>query len=120
MLLYTLDNMKKFSLSFIFLFSPFITFAQRYDQDLFGLGEYLIDLIKNTFLWLIFSLAIIFFLYNIFNYIRKPDKIQTSGTYILWGILALTVMFTVYGLIGLVAETFGLQLGIPQFFIGSK
>ncbi len=97
---------------------PVFAFAQSYDSDLFGLAEYAKDLVKNTVLYLIFSLAIIFFLWNIFRYITNKDKIQTSKNYIIWGLIALTVMFTVYGLIALIAQTFGLQLGIPQFFVG--
>lgn len=110
-------NLKYLLLSQIFLL-PTFAFAQQYDFDLFGLGNYLIDLIKNVALYLIFSLAIIFFLWNILMFIKDPSKVKDSGKYILWGILALTVMFTIYGLIGLVAETFNLSLGLPQFFTG--
>ena len=97
---------------------PAFAFAQSYDSDLFGLAEYAKDLVRNTVLYLIFSLAIIFFLWNVFRFIINKDKIQTSKDYIIWGLIALTVMFTVYGLIALIAQTFGLQLGIPQFFVG--
>jgi flagellar biosynthesis protein FlhB len=112
--------MKNHFLAFLALSLPAFVLAQTYDNSLFGLANYLIDLIKNVVLWLIFSFAIIFFLWNIIKFLRDPSKVSQSGSYIIWGIVALTVMFSIYGLIGLVAETFGLEVGIPQFFVGGK
>lgn len=94
--------------------------ALAYSSDLQGLAEYLAEFAKTSVLWLIFALAVIFFLWNILKYLRNPDKIQESGKYILWGLVALTVMFTVYSIIGLFAQTFNFEVGIPQFFIGQK
>lgn len=97
-------------------FLPILASAQSYSSDLKGLVDYLVDFLKTSVLWLIFAMAVIFFLWNVMNYLRKPDKVQDSGKYILWGLLALTVMFTLYSLVGLFADTFNLNLGIAQFF----
>ena len=34
----------------------------------------------------------------------------------MYGLIALTLMFTFYAVTGLLAVTFGIQIGIPQFF----
>lgn len=105
--------------SFLALLAPVAVFAQTYDQDIFGLGQYILDLIQNLFLYLIFAFAVIFFLYNILQYIRNPGDIKKSKEYILWGLVALTVMFTFYAIIRLLAATFNFTVGIPQFFGGN-
>jgi hypothetical protein len=109
-------NLRRFSISFATLLTPIFVFAQSYSSDLKGLVDYLVNFLKTSVLWLIFALAVIFFLWNILNYLRKPDKVQESGKYILWGLIALTVMFTLYSLVGLIAETFNFEIGIAQFF----
>lgn len=95
---------------------PSFAFAQSYSSDLRGLVDYLVEFLKTSVLWLIFAAAVIFFLWNVLNYLRKPDKVQESGKYILWGLVALTVMFTLYSLISLLADTFNFSIGIAQFF----
>lgn len=95
---------------------PNLVFAQSYSSDLKGVVNYLVDFLKTSVLWLIFAMAVIFFLWNILNFIRKPDKVQESGKYILWGLVALTVMFTLYSIVGLFAQTFNFEIGIAQFF----
>jgi hypothetical protein len=102
------------------LSTPLLALAQGYSSDLKGLVDYLVNFLKTSVLWLIFALAVIFFLWNILNYLRKPDKVQESGKYILWGLIALTVMFTLYSLVGLFAETFNFEIGIAQFFPSSR
>jgi hypothetical protein len=91
-----------------------------YSSDLQGLAEYLAEFAKTSVLWLIFALAVIFFLWNILMMLKNPDKIKERKFYILWGLVALTVMFTIYSIIGLFAETFNFDVGIPQFFVGQK
>lgn len=104
----------------LLLMAPSLTLAQSYSSDLKGLVNYLVDFLKTSVLWLIFAAAVIFFLWNILNYLRKPDKVQESGKYILWGLIALTVMFTLYSLISLLAQTLNFDIGIAQFFVKSS
>lgn len=96
---------------------PNILFAQSF--DLFGFASLLVSIINNTVVFLIFALAIIFFMYHIAKYIyagNDEGQRTESRQYILYGIIVLTIMFSIYGVIGLVAATFGISsFGIPQF-----
>jgi hypothetical protein len=102
---------------FLILAFPNLLFAQSF--DLFGLAQLIVGIINNTIIYLIFALAVIFFMYHIAKYIYSGnDEAQRSEskTYLLYGIIVLTIMFSIYGVIGLVASTFGItNFGIPQF-----
>lgn len=107
-------------LSSVFLV-PILVFAQRkYEQSLFGLFEYTKDIIGDLVLWLFTTGAVTLFIAYIVYYIWKlsrGDKMDSSmRNYIIYGLIALTVMFTFYAVSSLLAVTFGIQIGIPQFF----
>lgn len=101
---------------------PILVYAQtKYSQDLFGLFEYLLDIINDIVIWLITTGAVIFFIaylaWQVWK-ISQGKKVQGTGWVILYGLIALTVMFTFYAVSSLIAVTFGIQIGIPQFFGG--
>lgn len=105
---------------FSFLFIPFFAYAATtYSQDLFGLFEYAKDIIDDLVLWLFTTGAVLAFLgvlsYRLFQ-LSQGKEIKDTNKYILWGLIALTLMFTFYAVIGLIAVTFGIRIGIPQFF----
>lgn len=106
-----------------FFFIPFFAYAATtYTQDLFGLFEYAKDIIDDLVLWLFTTGAVLIFLgvlsYRV--YLISQGNMDTKGTnrYILYGLIALTLMFTFYAVSSLIAVTFGIQIGIPQFFGG--
>lgn len=108
-------------LGFSFFFVPLFAYAATtYSQDLFGLFEYAKDLIDDLVLWLFTTGAVLAFMWyvlsNIFAIVRggKPKDNWQKNT--LMGLIALTLMFTFYAVSGLLAATFGIQIGIPQFF----
>lgn len=110
-----------FGLGLSFLFVPFFAFAATtYTQDLFGLFEYLKDIINDLVLWLFTTGAVLLFLFFLSKKLfeMSQGKVDTKGTnnYIIYGLIALTVMFTFYAIVGLIAVTFGIRIGIPQFF----
>lgn len=110
-----------FGLGLSFLFVPFFAFAATtYSQDLFGLFEYLKDIINDLVLWLFTTGAVLLFLggltYKLYQ-LSNGEKVQGNlKQFILPGLIALTVMFTFYAIVGLIAVTFGIRIGIPQFF----
>ncbi len=110
-------NFLKNIFTFLLLSFPNFLFAQSF--DLFGLASRIVGIINNTIVYLIFALAVIFFIYHVAKFIYSGnDEAQRaeSRTYILYGIIVLTIMFSIYGVIGLVASTFGISnFGIPQF-----
>lgn len=66
---------------------------------------------------LMFTFAFLFFLWGMVKYIRNADDIkkrEESKQFIYWGVLGLTVMVGVWGLVRIVTTTFGLGNTVPQ------
>ena len=66
---------------------------------------------------LIFTLAFLFFLWGMFKYIRDADDVkkrEESKKFIYYGIIGLTVMIAVWGIVQIVTTTFGLGNTVPQ------
>ena len=103
---------------------PILVYAQKkYTQDLFGIFEYTKDIIDDIVLWLLTTGAVAYFLYllakgiyNIATGNEGPDGRKKMNDTIVYGLIALTLMFTFYAVSSLIAVTFGIQIGIPQFF----
>jgi fumarate reductase subunit D len=104
-------------LSLILFFSPTFVLAQGF--SLFGFASMLLSFVNDVVVFLLFAFAVIFFIFNVVMYIYHGDdegKRKESRDYIIYGIIVLTVMFSIYGVIQLVAITFGISnIGIPQF-----
>lgn len=108
-----------------FFLIPFFAYAATtYSQDLFGLFEYAKDIIDELVLWTITTLAVLFFVYKIIRLLMQgqsdPKSRAEAFKFIVYGLIALTLMFTFYAVSGLLAVTFGIQIGIPQFFGGDQ
>lgn len=76
-----------------------------------------IDLILQPLVILLFTLAIAYLLYNGVRFLslEPGDKNRDEAwKAILWGLVGLTIMFSVYGLIRLVLNTFGISPGDIQ------
>jgi len=70
-------------------------------------------LIINPLIILVFTLAFAYFVYGIVRFLSTdPSDKSTERTEarsaILWGIVGMVIMFSVYGLIGFVLKTFGI------------
>lgn len=81
----------------------------------------LINDIINPMIPLVFTLAIIFFFWGLAMYILRsgdPAKRKEGTQMMTYGLLGLFVMFSVWGLLAIVSNTFSLDntsLPIPQF-----
>jgi succinate dehydrogenase/fumarate reductase cytochrome b subunit len=104
------------------IFLPVLAYAATtYSQDVFGLFEYIKDIFNDIVLWLFTTGAVIAFMayiaLQIFRRVKGgADSTKDANKNILFGLIALTLMFTFYAVAGLIAVTFGFSLGIPQFF----
>ena len=109
-----------YGILFSFLVTPIFTYAATtYSQDLFGLFEYAKAIINDIVLWLIVTGAVAWYIFTLVKMIWSNDgSDKDKKKKILYGLIALTLMFTFYAVAGLIAVTFGIQLGIPQFFGG--
>jgi hypothetical protein len=81
--------------------SQFTTFLKNVD-----------DVIINPLILLAFALATLYFFYGIVKFLNpntgEKDKIEARSA-ILWGIVGMAIMFSVYGIIGFVLSTFGIN-----------
>ena len=68
----------------------------------------IINNIVNPAVNLIFALAVVYFVYGVFEFIRDskdPAARGTGGQHILWGSIGLAIMVSVFGIIRLIQET---------------
>jgi hypothetical protein len=73
-----------------------------------------IALILNPLIGLAFAVATAYLFYNFVVFLSKQpgDKARDEAwTAILWNMVGLVVMFSVYGLIAFVLDSFGVQVG---------
>ena len=67
---------------------------------------------------LIFALALVMFVWGVVQFVIKSDdegKKEKGRQFMLWGVIALAVMFSVWGLVRILTSTFGLENPfIPQ------
>lgn len=79
---------------------------------------YTTRIINNSIIPLIFSISVLMFVWGVVQYVinssdeAKKDK---GREFMLWGIIALAVMVSVWGLVSILGNTFGIDAGvIPQ------
>lgn len=69
------------------------------------------QIILNPLILLMFSLALVYFIYGIVKFLslEAGDKARDEARKsIMWGLVGMVVMFSVYGLIRFVLDTFGI------------
>ncbi len=108
--------MKKFIYAAL-AFAPTLALAQNLGQA-DTLVTNVLNLL-NRIIPVLFAAAIIFFFYGLVRYISKvssdPKTAGEGKTIMIWGIIALVVMVSVYGLINWVANTAGINNNtVPQ------
>ena len=89
----------------ILLIFPFVTFAV---SDISELMALLTNLIKQATL-IVAALALLFFFWGLANFIinaADETKRKEGKQIMLWGIIALFVMVSVWGLVGMLKTTF--------------
>ncbi len=79
--------------------------------------NYFTCMINQSVIPLIFSLALVMFVWGVVQFVINNDeeaKKAKGKQFMIWGILALTVMVSVWGLVGIVGSSFGVLNVIPQ------
>ncbi len=106
--------MKKFIYTALSL-SPMLALAQ--EGNLGGV-ERLVrqfgDILNSLVIPILFAIAIIYFFWGLVKYIKSagdPKAAAEGRSIMIWGIIALVVMVSVYGLIAWVQSAFGIQGG---------
>jgi hypothetical protein len=76
-----------------------------------GIAGTILYVINSILVPILFAVSFIVFLYGVAQrFIFNSDKASSDGSkFILWGIIGFVVMISVWGLVNIVANTFGLQ-----------
>lgn len=96
-------------------FFPLIAFAAP--KNVSEILNLLTDIISRSLIPLLIAIALIVFIWGVINYITSAgdqEKRAESIQYMTWGIIGLFVIVAVWGLVGVLARTFGITIGIPQ------
>ncbi len=111
------------SIPFLVFFLPFVAHAQTdtsCSNALTTVGDifqFFICLIGKSVTPLLFLVAICIFLFGVIKYMMNAndETKRTEGReFMIWGIVALFVMLSVWGLVGVLRSTFGVSSFIPQ------
>jgi hypothetical protein len=66
---------------------------------------------------LLFTLAVVGFIWGMIQFYLNPDneeKRKKGKSFMIWGIVALFVMISMWGLVGVLSNTFGIKTLLPQ------
>lgn len=80
------------------------TISGTFSQLLYNIEQ----VILNPLIFLLAGLALLVFLYGVFEYIKSaddPEERKTGHNHMLWGIIGLAIMFSAYGIIYFVLNT---------------
>lgn len=69
-------------------------------------------LIINPLILFLFALAVVFFLYGVFEFIlnqESEEKKTTGKQHMIWGILGITIMMGVWVILGIILKTMGIS-----------
>jgi hypothetical protein len=80
----------------------------------------IIGYINHVFVPLLFAVAFIVFLYGVFKYFilggDEAENHKTGATYVMYGIIGFAIMVSVWGLVNIAVNIFGLDLvGPPSY-----
>ncbi|MEA2112774.1 MAG: hypothetical protein U9P50_02260 [Patescibacteria group bacterium] len=103
--------MKKYIfLGSVMTLTPVLTFAGGGIEDVLDTFSGLM----GTLMPILISLAVIFFIFSLLMYIlREGEEKAKAKTQMIWGIVILFVMISVWGLVGVLGDTFNLDNDAP-------
>ncbi len=122
---------KKIILSSLLFLAPVLsfaagpTFAATADtckqanplKSIAGFFNFFTCTIVSSIIPLLFTIATAAFIWGIIQYFLNPEneeKRSQGKSYMLWGIIALFVMVSMWGLVGVIGNTFGVKTLLPQ------
>lgn len=72
------------------------------------------SMIINPLIEFLFALAIVFFLYGVFEFIlnqNNEEKKTTGKSHMIWGIIGITIMLGVWTILSIILNTMGISKG---------
>ena len=98
------------------LFYPGVSFAQRTPSNFSDLVTLLLNIISVT-IPLLAGLSILVFFWGLARFVLSAggdERAHTEGKrFMLWGIIAMFVMMSVWGIVAVITNTLGISLFIP-------
>lgn len=92
-------------------------------SDVSSLIKFATCFLLKSIIPLIFALAIAAFIYGVFDFIKASasgEEVGKKKEFLVWGIIALAVMFSVWGLVGILQNTFHVGNVIPQLPVNGQ
>jgi len=86
-------------------------------NDVRGILNWFTCLLIDSIVPLLMAVALVLFIYGVVQYIFNANdsaKREDGRKFMIWGIVALFVISSVWGLVKLLATTFGIGFAIPQ------
>ena len=75
------------------------------------------NMIINPLIALLFALAVVFFLYGVFEFIanqENEEKKTTGKQHMLWGVVGITIMMGVFMIMNMILKTFDIDYVNPE------
>lgn len=89
--------------------APYLALAQGTGQGLNNIIR-MISGIISSIIPILVALALIYFFWGLIKFILQSGDAKDEGKkYMIWGIIALFVMVSVWGIVNLLKESFGVQ-----------
>lgn len=88
------------------IFSSGVLYAASFED----IVDILIDELVNPLIYVLFAIAAVYFLWGVVEFIAKADSEEgrTQGKdRIIWGLVGLVIMVSVFGIINIIQEFFG-------------
>ncbi len=76
------------------------------------------EIILNPLIVFGFAVAFLFFFWGIFSFVASQDDSSARDKgkeHMKWGLIGLIIMISVFGIINLILNTFGLRSSQPQY-----
>lgn len=89
--------------------SPLLAFAQLGGTRTFFENAY--DLVRDILIPLVFTLALLFFFWGVAKYIWSAGDKEEGKKIMVWGVIALFVMSTIWGILYFIGQEIGGGIG---------
>lgn len=80
------------------------------EANVASLMESVNRVIINPLIILLFSLAVVYFVYGLVKYLLSPDNEEvrkTSKSHMLWAVVGMFIMIAVFGIMNIILKTIG-------------
>lgn len=84
-------------------------------------SDIVVDIVSDVssyFITFIVGLTVVVFIWGIVKYIYKADsqaEREKGKNLMIWGLVGIFILFALWGILEVLGNTFGIDIGIPQF-----